>query len=260
MDLEAGKKTEKTELDFSPKLENIVTNLKTSVWPKMADLKKIALQKDEASVDSPSETSTVEHWSDDVENVLHDIRSNCDIMSKHHKDSYLRLQNSLVYFRVPLIVLSALNSVFSVGLNAYLEQQTVSTINCLVSLICACISSIELFLQIQKKLEGELASYQGFYLLGSKISATLKLQRQHRDPEGIPFLNSCISEYNNLFEQANVNGTAYEDQLVSIVNPNKVIPAKKSSNPLRLLSKMSKISSPSSGSASPRSEIYNTRL
>ena len=257
MDLESGKKQ---ELDFSPKLENLVANLKTSVWPKVADLKKIALQKEEGSIESqtPSETSTIDHWSDDVESVLHDIRSNCDIMSKHHKDSYLKLQNSLVYFRVPLIVLSALNSVFSVGLNAYLAQQTVSTVNCLISLCCACISSIELFLQIQKKLEDELSSYQGFYLLGSKISATLKLERPHRDPEGIPFLQSCISEYNNLFEQAIVNGASYEDQLVAIVNPNKPTVLKKSSNPLRLLSKLSKGSlSPSSGTSSP---LYNTRL
>lgn len=251
MDVEEGKK----ELDFSPKLENLVSNLKTNVWPKMADLKKLSLQKEEGSTESPSETSTVDHWSEDVENVLHDIRSNCDIMSKHHKQSYLKLQNSLVYFRVPLIVLSALNSVFSVGLNAYLEQQTVSTVNCLISLCCACISSIELFLQIQKKLEDELSSYQGFYLLGSKISATLKLERPHRDPEGIPFLNSCISEYNNLFEQAIVNGASYDDLLVSIANPNQTLIVKKSSNPLRLLSKMS--SSPSSGASSPR---YNTRL
>jgi hypothetical protein len=259
MDLEAGKKPDekKAEIeDFSPKLENIASTFKTSLWPKIADLKKIS-----ESVDSPSEASTVDNWSDDVEGVLHDIRSNCDIMSKHHKDAYLKLQNSLVYFRVPLIVLSALNSVFSVGLNAYLKQQTVSTINCLVSLICACISSIELFLQIQKKLEVELSSYQGFYLLGSKISATLKLSRAHRDQEGIPFLNSCISDYNNLFEQAIVNGASYEDQLVAIMNPNKQLATKKSSNPLRLLSKMSSLTSPSgSGTASPRSEVYNTRL
>jgi hypothetical protein len=248
MDLETGSK--KAVLDIAPRIENMVTNLKKGGWSKLSDPPK----REEASLEAPSETSTVDHWSDDVENVLHDIRSNCDIMSKHHKDAYLNLQSSLVYFRVPLIVLSALNSVFSVGLGAYLAQQTVSTINCLVSLCCACISSIELFLQIQKKLEVELSSYQGFYLLGSKISATLKLERPHRDPEGIPFLNSCISDYNNLFEQAIVNGAAYEDRLVDIVNPNLPMPMKRSANPMRLLSNLSLSSS---GTSSPR---YNTRL
>jgi hypothetical protein len=105
-----------------------------------------------ASLDDSESTSSIEPWSTDIEDVLEDIRSNCEALTKHHKESYISLQSQLVYFRVPLIIISALNSVFSVGLNAYLVQSTVSTINCLLSLTCACISSVELFLQIQKKI------------------------------------------------------------------------------------------------------------
>jgi hypothetical protein len=166
-------------------------------------------------VDTSSET-TVDHWSTDIENILHDIRSNAEILAIHHKRGYLVLQSQLVYFRVPLIILSALNSVFSVGLSVYIEQETVSTVNCLISLICACISSVELFLQIQKKLELELTSYHGYYLLGTKISATLKLAREHREIEGISFLNTTISEYNNLFEQSCVNKQDIDDKVVAV--------------------------------------------
>jgi hypothetical protein len=165
----------------------------------------------------PSDSdASMDHWSSDVERILEDIRHNADILAIHHKTSYLGLQSQLVYFRVPLIIFSALNSVFSVGLNVYLEQQTVSTVNCLISLACACISSVELFLQIQKKLEVELSSYQGYYLLGTKISATLKLERTHREVEGLTFLNKMISEYNNLFEQSNVGKLNIDDKLVAI--------------------------------------------
>lgn len=163
-----------------------------------------------------SDSDSVEHWSSDVEHVLADVRSNAEILSEHHKEAYLHLQSLLVYFRVPLIILSAVNSVFSVGLSVYIDQESVSTINCLISLVCACISSVELFLQIQKKLEVELASYHGYYLLGTKISATLKLSRDHREIEGISFLNTVISEYNNLFEQSCVNRKSIDDQLVKI--------------------------------------------
>ena len=171
-------------------------------------------------VDTPS-VSTLDTWSTDVEQILYDIRDNSDILSQHHKDAYIVLQTQLVYFRIPLIILSALNSVFSVGLSAYLVQQTVSTVNCLMSLICACISSLELFLQIQKKQEVELASYHGYYLLGTKISAMLKLSREHREGEGLTFLNNMISEYNNLFEQSNVNHQGIDDRLVFILNPHR---------------------------------------
>jgi len=178
-----------------------------------------------------SET-TVDHWSTDVEKVLYDIRANSEVLSTHHKAAYMLLQERLVYFRIPLIVLSAVNSVFSVGLNMYLVQATVSTINCLVSLLCACISSVELFLQIQKKMEVELSSYHGYYLLGTRISATLKLNREHRETEGITFLNQAIAEYNNLFEQSNVNMSAMDDQLVSIINPHVAV--KVTTSPMRL--------------------------
>ena len=164
--------------------------------------------------------STLDNWSTDIEYILEDIRANAEILAKHHKQSYISLQAQLIYFRVPLIILSALNSVFSVGLGVYIDQQTVSTTNCLISLICACISSVELFLQIQKKLELELASFHGYYLLGTKISAELKLERAHRETEGLNFLHSIVSEYNNLFEQSCVDKRDIDDKLVAIAgNP-----------------------------------------
>lgn len=167
-----------------------------------------------ASIDDSESTSSVEPWSTDIEEVLEDIRFNCEALAKHHKESYIALQALLVYFRVPLIIIAALNSVFSVGLNAYLVQSTVSTINCLLSLICACISSVELFLQIQKKLELELTSYHGYYLLGARISACIKLKRAHREIEGLVFLNNTANDYNNLFENSCVNKLNIDDQLI----------------------------------------------
>jgi len=192
----------------------------------------LTMDRDRSPPREDASETTTDHWSTDVEKVLYDIRANSEVLSTHHKAAYMLLQERLVFFRIPLIVLSAVNSVFSVGLNMYLVQATVSTINCLVSLLCACISSVELFLQIQKKMEVELSSYHGYYLLGTRISATLKLNREHREVEGITFLNQAIAEYNNLFEQSNVNMRAIDDQLVTIINPH--IPIKITASPMRL--------------------------
>ena len=199
----------------NPLNSNNLANLKL---PLPKNVKPFYLPTPPRSPTPPSAPSdqSLDHWSSDVEHVLDNVRSNSDILSTHHKQSYLRLQAQLVYFRVPLIILSALNSVFSVGLSIYIEQQTVSSVNCLISLICACISSVELFLQIQKKLEVELSSYHGYYLLGTRISATLKLERAHREVEGLTFLNNMLSEYNNLFEQSCVDKLDIDDKLVAI--------------------------------------------
>ena len=164
---------------------------------------------------------TIETWSKDIETILDNLLENINILQAEHKKLYIQLQAKLIWFRIPLILLSSLNSVFSVGLNTYVDQSLVSTINCLISLICACISSVELFLNIHKSMESSFSSYQSYQILGIKISTCLKLERDHRDKNSIGFLNEVISEYRNLFEQSLVLITDLDDKLLNIVIPTK---------------------------------------
>jgi hypothetical protein len=165
-----------------------------------------------------SESSeTIDDWSNDVEHILEEINHNCGIMSSHHKQAYLFLVGQLIYFRLPLIVMSSANSILAIGLSSFVESQTtVSGINSLISLLCAIISSVELFLQIQKRSETELLSHREYYLLGIKISSMVKLQRKHRQVEGLTFLNSVMSDYTSLFESSNVDRVDIQDKLIVI--------------------------------------------
>ena len=97
----------------------------------------------------PDEEESVQNdWSLDIEVVLDKIRINCVILSKEHKTKYLYLKGILRYFRVPVILISSIASVSSVGLQTYLDQQLISAITCLLSLTCGIIGSIELFLAL----------------------------------------------------------------------------------------------------------------
>ena len=88
----------------------------------------------------------MEIWSQDKEEILENIRQNSILLSEHHKKRYYYYKGYLKYFRIPNIILSALNSVFSVGLTPYVENQnTISMITCLVSLTIGIISSLELY-------------------------------------------------------------------------------------------------------------------
>jgi hypothetical protein len=170
-------------------------------------------------IDNVSETSDItdiNKWSSDVENVLYCISHNAGLMAEHHKYGYYVLQNRLIWFKIPLIIFSSINSVFSVGLTAYLEQSIVSTTNCLISLLCAIISSTELYLSIQKRSDQEVVSYRSFYLLSLKINAVLKLEREHRNIEGREFMTNCLNEYSSLFESSQVNGLGKSDKLVDL--------------------------------------------
>ena len=155
-------------------------------------------------------------WSTDIEDVLQCIAYNSGLMSAHHKLQYEILIGHLLWYKVPIIFISSLNSVFAIGLNTYIEQNIVSTITCLLSLLCACISSTELYLSIQRRSDAELMSYKAFYLLSLKVNSVLKLNRENRSGDGDIFLTTCMNEYASLFENSQVNGLGQLDKLVGL--------------------------------------------
>ena len=174
--------------------------------------------------ETKSVDSTEASWTEDIEEVLRNINYNSDYLQEEHRRMYLYLKCQLYYYRIPIIIFSSVNSVLSVGLSNYVPQSTTSVINCMISLMCACISAIELFVGINKGMETSLAAYHGYKLLTVKISACLKLSRNNRELEGVPFLKEVISDYNNLFEQSVVISPYVDDILVKIGD---------SANPLR---------------------------
>ena len=141
-------------------------------------------------------------WTDDVEQILENLRINSILFSKYHKVKYYKYKSYLKYFKLPLIVLSSITSIASVGLNRFVTQEKVSIITCLLSLISAIIASIELYLGIQKSMEGELMSSREFLLLSYDIFKTLSLEKQNRSVNGKVYLDEKFQEYKKLVENA----------------------------------------------------------
>lgn len=137
-------------------------------------------------------------WTDDIEEILSKVRQNCIDMYKYHLCRYFQYKRILPIFRVPVLILNALNSVFSVGLQPYMEQSLISVLNCLISLIATLINSIEMYMGIQKSMESEMSSSQGFYILSIGIYKTLTLSRENRDVSGKQYLMECYNTYSEL--------------------------------------------------------------
>ena len=159
---------------------------------------------------------TICEWSADIEEILDNIKCNSGILSNHYKKQYMTLKRQLHMYKIPVIILSGINSIFSVGLTSYLEQNIVSVINCLISLMCSIIVSIELYTETNKKAELSINSYRNYYLLDVKISAVLKLDRTHRAENPRQFLQLCISEYTALFNTSNIDIDSLDDKLIDI--------------------------------------------
>lgn len=163
----------------------------------------------------------MEH-SDDIENILDKIRRNSIQLNYAHKQKYEKLKNKLVYFRLPTICLSAINSVFSVGLNSYMPQQQVSVINCLISLVCGIIVSVELYLQIEKAMSVEYDVSKSYYLLGIEIQRFLLTRRDNRTIDCQPFLDKSYNQYTKLFENSRLLKKSIHDTLTDLKEEDKI--------------------------------------
>ena len=160
--------------------------------------------------------------SDDIETILDKIRRNSIQLNYAHKQTYEKLKNKLVYFRLPTICLSAINSVFSVGLSAYMKQQDVSVINCLISLVCGIIVSVELYLQIEKAMSVEYDVSKSYYLLSIEIQRFLLTKRENRTIDCQPFLDKSYNQYTKLFENSRLLKKSIHDNLTDLQNDDKL--------------------------------------
>jgi hypothetical protein len=161
--------------------------------------------------------------SNDIEEILDKIRRNSIQLNYAHKQKYEKLKNKLVFFRLPTICLSAINSVFSVGLSAYMKQQDVSVINCLISLVCGIIVSVELYLQIEKAMSIEYDVSKSYYLLGIDIQRFLLTKRENRTIDCMPFLDKSYNQYTKLYENSRLLKKSIHDNLCDLEKEDKIV-------------------------------------
>jgi hypothetical protein len=155
-------------------------------------------------------------WSDDIDRVLNNIRINCIILSKLHKQRYFELKSNLKYYRLPVIILNGANSIIAVGLQPYADQGTISLATSLIALTCGIIGSIELYLGIQKRLENDMISQRDYYLLSVDIYKTLSLNKHNRPIPAKDFLEKSYNTYTKLIESSSTLARVKGDKLIPI--------------------------------------------
>jgi len=156
------------------------------------------------------------NWTEDIELLLTYIFENSVIMNELHKKRFLFFKGQLKYYRIPIIILSGFNSVLSVGLSKFVNQDLVSVITCLVSLVCGIVGSIELFLSIQSNMENELNVSKEYYLLAIDIQKVLTLARDNRPPNAKEILEEKFQQYHKLFESSQIVDKKIKDRLASL--------------------------------------------
>jgi hypothetical protein len=149
----------------------------------------------------------------DIETLLNKIRLNSAVQSSNHKKRYIVLKSRLKPYKLSVIILSAFNAVFSIGLQSFLEQNTISILNSLMALSCGIIGSVELYLQVTKNMESSLISSKDFYELSIDIYKFLSLKEMNRSVSANVFVDDCYNRYIKLVQQSTLLKKRTDDQL-----------------------------------------------
>ena len=143
-------------------------------------------------------------WTKEAEYILSQISEKSYNMSNTHKKNHRRHKETQKYFKIPVIILSGLNSVFSVGLTDFLEQPTISIINCLISLCCGIIASIEIYLKLSEAIQKEYEVSKAYSLLHIELSKVLLLKPKDRGTDGIEYLDNVYKRYTRLIQKSQI--------------------------------------------------------
>ena len=143
-------------------------------------------------------------WTGGMVSVLEYIRENSLIKANQHQKRYYKYKSYLKYFKIPLICLSGLNSVISVGLQNYMEQTSISGLTCIISLLCAIITSLELYLAIQSTMENELQSSKEFLMLAIEINKMLTIEEEQRSIDPRTYVDDKHKTYLQLIERSSL--------------------------------------------------------
>lgn len=158
-----------------------------------------------------------------VDSLLDKIRLNCVYLTNRHINNHLYYKGIAVYFELPTIILSVFAGSFAVGADPFAEQQTISVINCGISMVITILTSIKLFMKIQENQQTESELAVQFKTLALDIFKMLSLPETDRGIDGLVYLNKVYSKYINLVENSAIlNPMNKHDQLL-VIDPRLLI-------------------------------------
>ena len=144
-----------------------------------------------------------ERWHTEEEVFLENLQRQCEILYKHTIKEHHYYDRLSGKFNIPILVISSINSLTAVGLNAFVPQEYVSVLNAVLSAGTGVLGSIQLYLKLNEKMTKATRASIGFKRISLKISRELALARDVRTSEGPSFVQDCFSEYNQILESSN---------------------------------------------------------
>lgn len=142
-------------------------------------------------------------WLPKENEYLQNMEKQCHILHAKYTEQQEYYQYWARRFNIPIIAISALNSLAAVVLNQFIKQDYVSIVNAILSAGTGVLGSVQLYLKITEKLTNALTSASTFEKLALKISKELAIDMKDRTSEGHNFVQECYAEFTLALEKSN---------------------------------------------------------
>lgn len=163
-----------------------------------------------------------------AETVLTRVKHSCYKTHLLYRKRYLISRDRLVYYDVPIIVLSSVNSVFIAGAKNFMPSDVVEITTCMLALTVGIIQALRTFFKVDENRENCLVTYKDLFRLFCELSIMLDQPRETRGVDPQKWMADKNAEYKEIMNKAIVlednksqNNPIYEDQ--HAYNPERVV-------------------------------------
>lgn len=146
-----------------------------------------------------------EHSDDDweaTEGVLQRLKHSCFAMHMLYRRRFFESKKRLAYYDVPIIGLSAMNSVLIAGGKDFIPQQVLQVLTCFLAVIVGIIQSIKNYFKIDENRENCLVTFKDLFKLFCELSIMLDQPRFARAVDPKKFTIDKGNEYQAIMSKA----------------------------------------------------------
>lgn len=143
-------------------------------------------------------------WTDDIEKLLYTMQDKSLELSKIHKLKYIKYQKTSDHFKIPIIIFSSIATFFNFGMQPFLSQNTIAIICSSLTFITGLLGTIELYLQIQKKMEKSLTLSKDLFMNSMNIYKILSLDESRRKIEALVYMNNRYEAFRQIIEKSDI--------------------------------------------------------
>lgn len=141
-------------------------------------------------------------WNDKEEDYLKKLHFETFQLYKYFNKKNIQYISTHKKYNIPILCLSAINSLVAVILPQFVEQEFVSIVNALLSAGTGILSSVLLYFKINERISLTHQISVSLRHLSLKIAKELSIKKELRSQSGIDFLNECFNQYLSIMEIA----------------------------------------------------------